>query len=810
MRNVLIFGLLFFVSLANAQPPGQQGGGQGGKPGGSPSKKGEIFGTVLDSISTDAMAYVTALALNPKDSSIVAGAISNENGNFSITDLSMGTYLVKLSFVGYTPVYISNVKLTELESTANLKNIVLTPVSLDVVEIDGKLPEIRYEIDKKIINVEDQINTDGQTAIEILQNIPSISIAADGTVSLRGSSSFTLLINGIPTTMTASDALATIPASSIKDIEIITNPSARYDAEGTSGVINIITKKGKLEGISLLTTLSAGTFDNYGGDLALNVKKNNFIFDLNVDLNSRSRPNFTTSDRITTYDSSVTRLYSEGENNWKRGSKGFGGGIQWQPNNSHIFAIRSDLKWNKMLPYSHFDYFSYVDDSLVERFLNQQNNNIDFFNNTSSLFYQYNINRNQDHNISLKAIYNSTDVVQNDTTLSYNSDGTIRSGNLYTETGPSTSWRFNLDYKLPLKKDRKFEAGVQTQFGSSGDIGKNYVYNVLTSDYDFNALFSSDVTYVRNIHAAYSMFSGKYEGLGYQFGLRAEYTYRTISTSAATEYASINRLDWFPSAHFSYSLKNKSQVLLSYSRRIERPRSYFFEPFITWEDPFNVRTGNPNLLPEYINAFELSYIKPIAKKGFLTLEAYLRKSNNIINRISTVYSEGILISQPYNIGTSESYGIEGSVNYTIRDWWKLNAGINVYFYNLKGSLNDLDYSAQSLNYSARLTNTFTFKGYMLQFVSAFTSGSVTAQGTSLSSFTQDVSLKKSFMKNKFSLTLQGRNILGTDRRASTSFTENVTLESISRPLNPQLMVTLSIKLNNYQKVLDRNESMDDF
>lgn len=805
MKFCALLITFFYLSFGIAQRPSNAGGR-----GGESAKTGEIFGAVIDSISSEPMAYVTVMALNPKDSSIVGGAITGDNGDFSIADLKLGEYLLKISFVGYRTLYIPSIILDELNSTANFKAISLSIEMLDVVEIDGDIPEIRYEIDKKIINVEDQINTDGQTAVEILQNIPSISVAADGTVSLRGSSSFTLLINGIPTTMNASDALATIPASTIKDIEIITNPSARFDAEGTSGVINIITKKSKLEGISCLIDLSGGSFGNYAGDIALNIKKNNFIFDINANTSSRSRPSFTTSERISTYDSTTNKLTSEGENNWKRGGTGFGGGVLWQPNNSHVFAVRTDFKWNLMQPYSDFMYESFDDDTLVSSFNNEQHNNINFFNNTSSLYYQFNIKRNQDHNIAFKAIYNTTDVVQFDTTLSYLSDGSIRSGNLYTETGPSTSWRYNVDYRLPLKKERKFEAGLQAQFGSSGDVGKNYIYNTSTGLFDFNPLFSSDVNYVRDVHAAYSMFSGKMKKLGYQLGLRAEYTYRTISTTAATTYATIQRLDWFPSAHFSYSLENKSQFLVSYSRRIERPRSYFFEPFITWEDPFNVRTGNPNLLPEYINAFEVSYIKPIKRKGFLSIEAYLRKSNNIINRISTVYEPGILISQPYNIGTSSSYGLEASINYTLKKWWKMNVGLNSFYYDLTGALNDVDYSAQSFNYSGRFTNTFNFKDFMIQTVSSYSSGSVTAQGTSLSSFSQDISIKKSFMKNRFAVTVQGRNILGTDRRGSTSYTQNVTLYSLSKPLYPQLMFSLAIKLNNYQKVLDRNDSIDDF
>ncbi|MDA7803107.1 TonB-dependent receptor [Crocinitomix sp.] len=804
MRYLLFVTFLGLTFSLSAQRPGP------------PESKGEIFGSVVDSISGESMAYVTVMALSGPDDKLIAGAISEDNGSFSLTSLATGTYKLKISFVGYKVKFIEGIVLDDNQITFNTKDLQLAPLVMDVVEVVGGVPDITYEIDKKIVNVEDQINTDGQSALEVLQNVPSITVAADGTVSLRGSSSFTLLIDGIPTLLNASDALSTIPASTIQDIEIITNPSARYQAEGTSGIINIITKKSKLEGVSLLVNGNYGNFGNYGGDIALNIKKKSFTFDINANYNMRSRPNDNVTERITTYDSVVNILRSEGESNWKRGGWGIGGGVQWAPNNSHVLVLKSDLRSNLMQPYSDFNYQNIDvnnlgDSVLLSSFYNEQHNNIDFLSSNASLFYQHNIKRNRDHNISFETILSFRDVQQFDTTLSYLSDGTIRSGNLYTETGPSNFVRFNLDYRLPLKHDRKFEAGLQTQFGASGDVGKNYVYNTSTAEFDFNPLFSSDVKYQRDIHAAYSMISGKHKGLGYQVGLRAEYTYRTISSSTAADFATINRLDWFPSAHFSYSLDNKSQVLLSYSRRIERPRSYYFEPFITWEDPFNVRTGNPNLTPEYINAFEMSFIKPLAKKGFASVEAYFRKSNGIINRISTVYEEGILISQPFNIGTSESYGLEGSLSYDLAKWWKINAGVNVYYFDLSGELNDVDYSAKSLNYNGRLTNTFNLKGgYMLQLVTSYRSGSVTAQGESLDSFSQDISLKKTFWQKKLGVTLQGRNIFGTDRRGNISYTQNVYINSLSKPLAPQLTLSVSLKLNNYQKVFDRNGEMDDF
>lgn len=805
-KKSLIIFIILISQITYAQPPG--GGGKGAHK--KNEAKGEIFGNIVDSLTNKGVAYATIIALKQPDNKMAGGVVTEDNGNFSIPDLPFGKYKLKISFVGYNTLFVDEIELSPSKSTFQLKNVILAPTTLKTVEVIGDKPLITYEIDKKVINVEDQINTDGQSVTEILENIPSITVDADGTVSLRGSSSFTLLIDGIPTAMDASDALATIPASTIKDIEIITNPSAKFDAEGTSGIINIITKKSKLEGISSLINLSAGRFSNHNGDFSLNIKKKKWTFDVAGGAGIRNHPNKRSSERITTYDSLVNRIVSEGESSWKRQYANVGGGVQWNPNNSHVLAIRTNFKWTDMIPYDDQFFESYDNDSLVSSFQTNQSNNIDLFNNTSNLYYQYNIKRNKDHNISFKAIANIKDVVQNDTTLSYNSDGSIRSGNIYTETGPSNSYRFNLDYQLPIGKTNKFETGVQAQFGQSGDVGKNYVYNDSTGEYDFNELFSSDVDYVRNVHAAYGIFGGSRKQLGYQLGLRAEYTYRTITSSKAVDFSTINRLDWFPSAHFSYSLANKSQLIASYSRRIERPRSWFFEPFITWESPFQVRSGNPNLLPEYINAFELSYIIPIKKTGFFSAEAYMRQNQNVINRISTVYEDGILIEQPYNIGTSSSYGGELSLNLDVTKWWKINTGGNAYYFDLRGELNDVAYNAQSFNWGAQFTNTFKFKGFILQTNSRFRSGSVQAQGVDLSSFSQDVSIKKSFWKKRLSLTLGGRNILNTERRESISYTENVEIHSLRKPIGPTVQFTVSIKLNNYQKVYERQETLDDF
>ncbi|MBD3638797.1 MAG: TonB-dependent receptor [Crocinitomicaceae bacterium] len=802
MRTLLTILLTALTISAFAQPPGGKGNRNNGV-------KGEIFGNIIDSLSGEPVGYATVVALKQPSGDMAGGAVSADDGSFSVSELPLGKYTLKVSFVGYAPKFIEEIELTKSNTTYQLKDLKFSPTTLQTVEVIGGTPEITYEIDKKVVNVEDMQNTAGQTALEVLENVPSIIVSADGTVTLRGSSSFTLLIDGVPTILEPRDALAQIPASSIQDIEIITNPSAKFNAEGSSGVINIITKKNKLEGMSCLVNGTAGLFNNYNADAAFSVKKEKFAFDLNANYSLRSRPEDKIENRHTEYDSLVNDLNAQGLSGHSRGGWGGGMGFQWTPNSGHKLVIKTDYSNRNMNFFEELNYENYDDGVLVEKFFTDDRTQVKMWSNSSSLFYQHNIKRNKNHYISFQAISNLRFVDQADSTLSYDGDQNLIRGNAYTELGPSNMYRFNLDYRLPVKENYKFETGVQIQFGRSFDDGDNYQYNDSTDSYEHLPLFSSDVNYVRDVHAGYAIFGGKVKNFGFQAGVRMEYTYRKVSSDNFPNFTTINRPDWFPSAHLSYSFDDKSQLLLSYSRRIERPRSWYFEPFITWESPYGVRSGNPDLNPTYISVVDFSYMKPIKRKGFWSLESYFRRSTGTTEWVQTVYEEGILIRRPYNVGISQRLGIEGAFNYNFVEWYQLNAGVNLYYFDLRGSVDDNDFSANSFNYNFNLRNTFNLKGWVIQLNGRYRSGSVEPQGRELWQITGDVSLKKSFYNNKLTFNLNARNAFLTAREIDYIYTENVTIYQSEIPKGPMLSLTVSLKLNNYEKFY-RDEQLDDF
>ncbi|MDB4088056.1 TonB-dependent receptor [Flavobacteriales bacterium] len=775
--------------------------------------KGEIFGVVLESGTSQPMEYVSIALYNKKDSVIVSGGISNNKGRFNITEIPAGNYFLTISFVGYQSKTIENVNISKVKTVYDFKTVILeNSLQLKEVIINGDIPKVTYEIDKKIVNVEDMNITAGQSAVEVLQNTPSIQVDNEGNIQLRGSGSFTLLINGVPTAMDASDALQAIPASTIKNIEIVTNPSAREQAEGVGGIINIITKKNKLEGISMLVNVSGGNFERYGGNLAINYREKKHAFNLNASYNQRNRPKATIEERISDYETYETRVLQVGESSWKHGGLNVGGEWIYSPNSAHVLSVGSRIGKRSMNPYNNSKYEEFYNDSLVNSFENKFSNEITINSLSNFVSYRYNIKRDKSRYINFKAIYNMKSVDEYTFNDFYDENNTKIGGNYGTEFGPSNVLRFDLDYLMTFKKKIVLESGIQSQFGLSKDDRDSYEYNTITEKNDRVDLYSTDVQYNRNIHSAYSLLKGKTNKLGYQIGLRAEYTQRKIeATNLSNPFQEINRIDFFPSAHFSYKLKKNQQLLFSYSRRINRPRSYYFEPFITWESPYSVRKGNAELSPEYINSIEANYIKELGTKGSFSLEAYAKLLNNMIKRVPSVYDTNVVINLPENAGNSTSIGIDPTFIYYVKSWWNTNLGVSLYYYTVNTSLDVIERKSESFNYNINWINSFTFlDNYKLQLVSKYRSRSASALGFVEDNYSLDASIRKSIMKNKLSFIFAVNDVLSTKRRVYQSSINNLTVYNNNNPASPMFMLTVSLKLNNYSKTMKKQQELDDF
>jgi outer membrane receptor protein involved in Fe transport len=772
------------------------------------AQKGHLIGKVVDEKSNSPILYVTVSLQNILDSSLVSGVITDEQGRFKIQNIILDkSYLLKFSFIGYKT-YFKRIDFSN-EKSIDLGDIFISPSVelLKGLEVMADKPMVTYEIDKKVVNVEQMNTVTSQTAVQVLANITSVTVDIDGNVSLRGSQGFTLLIDGRPSAMPNSEALQLIQASNIKDIEIITNPSAKYDAEGTAGIINIILKKNILQGVSTLINVNGGNsangsdYLNYGADFLTSINKEKLKFNIGGQWVDKNRFRDIEQIRKTEISGEEYRIESQGLHRYFGTNYGGNAAMEYQPNESNFLSVglsANTRQWNAAANYT-FDEF--IEDSLVNSYQNRERTLRDFLFLSSSLAYQHLFNKDKEHYISLTSTYNLYDGKEDAQAEFFNENESLEGGNRNTEVGPTNAVRLSVDYQLPLENKMKLQLGARADFGFSGDDQDSYRYDIFTQEYIRLDSFSTDVKYTQNVFAGYGIINGKLnEKLGYQIGFRAEYTDRYISLTNSSLNASINRLDWFPSAHFSYKVNSKNQFMANASRRINRPRSWHLEPFISWEDPYTVRQGNPNLLPEYIQSYEFGYIREL-KKGSFSSEFYFRNIKNMRQRIQEVYDVNVIVKRPVNAGVSQSLGGEFTFSNKVVDWWSLDLGLNLFYYKVEGDALVSTINQESFTYRGRLSNSLILPSdFKIQFITNFIADVVTVQGMDKGYTTFDLAIKKDFRDGRASATFQFSNIFASERRETIIDTPLLYSYRLATPRWPFISLSLSVRLNNFNNL----------
>ncbi|TYQ00187.1 outer membrane receptor protein involved in Fe transport [Tenacibaculum adriaticum] len=773
--------------------------------------EGKITGKVFDHATNNPIEYATIGVFYSSDKSLATGTITDEKGDFTIPNLKIDTYYFEVSFIGYKTQIIENVSIKNA-TPLDLGTIYLEvdAAQLDEVVINAESRSIDYQIDKKVISVNKELSSASMTAVEVLENTPSIRVDIDGNVLLRGSSGFRVLIDGKPTVLEPSDALKQMPASLIKNIEIITNPSSKYVPDGTGGIINIITKKNRSIGTSSLANLRVGSFGTYGADVLLNYRKGKSNFYISGDYGKRYNRNEYNSERRTILNDTITTISSRGKAEDIDGGWSIRSGWDWDISDNDVFSISARLGDWQTEGDSEANYIT--SQNPITTILNENTTGYWdrgglFFNITSNYEHQFS---EEGEELAFQINYNTRDVDEQTTSFLYNENNTIINGSRITEVGPTGIWDIRLDYTKPFGEDYILELGSQVRLGTGNDDIMIYEYDDTLNELTLQPERNNDIDYSRDIFSLYSVFKGRYKGLGYQAGLRGEYTNRDIGSSTVATSTTVDRFDLFPSVHLSYDISDDNQIMTNYSRRINRPRSWFFEPFVTWTDLFNVRQGNPSILPEYIDSFELNFIKNWEKRR-MSVETYYRVTHNKINRITSVYQEGVLLSTLENVGTDYALGIEAMYNIKPTNWWEMNLTGNTYNYKIEGQLSNSNESFEntSFNWSSRMSNTFSvFKSTKLQVDGNYNSQTVTSQGEEEDYYTINLGIRSDFLDNKLSLSAQVRDVFATNRR--TSIVENPTLYNYHSQLSnaPNVSLTLSYKFNNY-KVKEEEEGIDD-
>ncbi|MHA1858286.1 MAG: TonB-dependent receptor domain-containing protein [Candidatus Thorarchaeota archaeon] len=796
--RIVAFGLVVFallVTSVSAQPPGYRRGDF--------NTKVSITGTVVDSTSNQPLKYANVMLYDLRDS-LLTGTITNDRGYFRLKDLHPGIYRVTVKFIGFHKKTIGPIKAGPRNPEIDLGVIALKPAVLTVgeVEVTAERPEISYKIDRKVINVSKHFTRTSGTAVDVLENIPSVTVDVDGNVSLRGTGSFQVLIDGRPTPLKPNEALQQIPASTIETIEIITNPSAKYDPDGIAGIINVNLKKGRLQGASGIFNLTGGLDYKYGGDIVLSKRGDGFTLTFGADFNNREYPGSFETENRTSCPDCAWLIESSGAMRWERRSRGIRGEIEWNASQSDIVSV--GLHWGRMelKRSSGVDFFEYeTPDESPDHYTSRSgwNRSIDYYSTLLSYTRKFDP---KGHELSAEAIVSRSDADGESRSENFSTEGALAAGRRSTEGGPWRSVRASLDYVLPFDDNRKFEAGYQVRVDISDDENGVYEYDDSSGTYEYKLDFSHTIEYERNIQSLYGMYSTMFGRAGFQLGLRGEYTYRSMHLTDTDERFRIDRLDFFPTFHVSFERADGEQLMASYSRRIERPRNWYLEPYLTWLDANNVRRGNPDLKPEYVDSYEMGFQKSLGR-SMVSIDVYYRLTHNKVERVESVYQDEVHLHSIENVGTDYALGTELMFNLGPARFWNVNLMANLYDYRIEGRLHDEDFSEESFSWNLRLNNTFRLGRFTrIQLNSMYNSSRASAQGTREGFFVTDVGIKQDLMDGNLSVALQARDILRTGRFERTSEGRGFSEHRIFKRKSPYVTLSISYNINNYKRKRD--------
>lgn len=788
----------------------------------SKSKSYPIVGKVVHAEGNKALEYATVSLFRQADSSVVTGIVTNAKGIFEL-EAPAGTYFLTVSFLGFESVQLSDILLDELHPFVRVKEILLKPkeTTLDEVNIQAEKSRLEFALDKKVFNVGQDLANNGGTAADLLDNIPSVTVDIEGNVSVRGDDGVRLLINGKPsgfTSINQADALKQLSANQIEKVEIITNPSSRYEAEGTAGILNIVLKKERRKGWN-------GSFEATGGiptshNLTLNVnhRRNKLNFFVGGGLRYRNVPRISNEHREDWASGELEIL--DQESKYFRG--GLSGslrmGIDYQVGERS--TLTGSIMYRKGLDFSNgtLNYFSRnAQDQLVAYDKRTTEEDEDEFSLDYNLSFERNFVR-KGHKFTVDFIYSSGAEVESMDAIEQAFDG-----NLAPKGGPDLLQRINngelereitlkADYTQPFRKDGRFESGYRS---SLRFIGNDYLVeeqNTETRLWESIQEVSNDFEYDEQIHALYANVGDKINKFSYQLGLRAEYTRITTLLKTTNELNDREYANLFPSAFLNYEIKTGNALQMSYSRRLRRPRFHSLNPFFTYSNPRSIRSGNPNLDPEFSHSVEMSYLKYWDKATFSTSIYYRHTTGDVtyIVEDDTIGGVKVFRTRPENVATRDDIGAEFSLQVNPVKWWDMTWSGNVFRGQINGENLGFARRTSFFSLSSRLNSRFSLaRDVNIQLMLNFRGPENTPQGKRRSTLYTDVGINKDILKKKATISVRMSDLFNTSWYRSETFGGTGTPEIIDDfyifregqwRARRQLYITFSYRLNQKKRM----------
>jgi ferric enterobactin receptor len=740
----------------------------------SQTNTGTITGKVLDNSTGAGLEGASVSLYNTTDTTNVSGgAITEADGSFVVEDVPFGEYYVEVNFIGYNTAVVRGINLSSAAPTVTLTNIRLKAgetVTEEIV-VEGEKSPVQFTAEKKVFNVGQDETNKGGTALDVLKNLPSVDVDQDGNVSLRGSEGVRVLINGKEFGLDGPnrpEILRSILSDNIESVELITNPSAKYKAEGVTGIINIITKQSNESGYNANLNLSVGTGDKYNGGFNANWRKDDLNVFLDYSYGNRLYTGERSSEREVFF-STDAPFFNSYSNNRNRGiSHSIRGGLDYTIDKLNSITIINSLRMrdrNDNQTQNNFEYDA--NRNLVSHYLSNS------YETDNSIGYELGINY-------LKKFANPKQTLTGEFSFEYDNDdeeqNTTEENVFPSNPQPNLSRQFStekevegnlrLDYLHPLGEDSKLEFGYEGEYSNENNNNRYELFDYGTNQYNNDTTRTNIFNLRNNIHAGYALLnSGFGDNFTYQVGLRTEYTGYTGELELTGVNFDKNFIDFFPSVSLAQKLGKEEELQFSYSRRIRRPRSWNLNPFqrFSGENDRNIFAGNPDLNPEFTNSFELSFVKYFSNTSIVPVLFY-RRTTDAITRTTEFLDSITTLTTFANTQTEESYGAELMVNSRITDWLSFNG--NISYFKMIVNANNIEPGLTNENNSfrgrgalnLRLPDLFNLS------VSYFYSGTRTTPQGKVDPFQSlDAAISKDFWDGRATLGLRFSDIFGSSK-----------------------------------------------
>ncbi|WP_158825538.1 outer membrane beta-barrel family protein [Mucilaginibacter lacusdianchii] len=765
----ILFALFLFTTITAAAQTGN----------------GTISGRLMDAATNKPLDFATVSLVNKADSKPVKGMQTDLDGNFKLTGINDGYYLLRISFVGYLTYIKDSIRINDARRALQLGTIRMRASKnslLKEVVVTSQKSQIQLSTDKKIFSVDQSLVSQGGSATDLLSNVPSVQVDVEGNVNLRGSNNVRVLINGKPSAISGgnvSDILQSIPASSIENIEVITNPSSKYDAEGQSGIINIVLKRNAQVGFNGSASATAGTQSTYNGSLNLNYQHKKFNVYTNYSYRQGKRigeNNFTRTNKISSADD-IAYQDQIGSQEFNIKSHNIRTGIDFNIADKTTLSLSNNINLRDIDRMQNSLSNQRNINQALRRQLRQDNagtgdgNNIDYNLDFSKKYKKpqqeltANIGYSTSHNNNYDSLRTYTQYFSPDSFSPFlqNNDTRSKQRNL----------NLQLDYTLPLNKDSKLEMGYRSTFNrNDNNYGVDTALNGQINNFIFSPDQSRNFFYDEQVHAAYTNYQQQFGKIGVQIGLRAEEArIRTETETFGLDGFVNNNLKYkqdyfrvYPSVFVSDKLTENQTLQLSYTRRVSRPRDRQISPFLDRSDRQNYQQGNPNLLPEDTHSFELSYIN-YWKALTLTSSLYYRLTNNNIQQVRTQYegSNTITLVRFENLNSTSNAGYELIAKLNATQKLDFTGNFNAYYRYLKGDLSKGIRTTSGYSYNGNLTVNYKPVSKLgIQLRGEYQGPQVIAQGSMKAMYGVDGGIRYDITK-MLNFSVNSRDIFNTRR-----------------------------------------------